>query len=146
MGTGILGTRHSLEGHSKALNVALWTVQVLLAGMFFMAGSAKSFRPIAELMLTMPWTADVPVSLIRFIGTAELLGAIGLLLPAITRIMPELTGWAAVGLLVDMLLATGFHVMRGETQTAMIPLCLAILAAFVGWGRLGPEPILPKEG
>lgn len=146
MGTGILGTRHTLEGHSKALNISLWTVQVLLAGLFLMAGSAKSFRPMTELVMTMPWTADVPYALVRFIGTCELLGAVGLLLPALTRIQPMLTAWAAFGLMVDMLLATAFHMMRGETQTAMIPFGLAILAAFVSWGRMGPEPIPPKEG
>lgn len=144
MGTGILGTRHSLESHHTALNISLWTVQLLLAGLFIIAGSAKSFRPMAELVLSMPWTADVPAALVRFIGMVELLGAAGLLLPALTRIQPMLSAWAAFGLAMVMVLATAFHLMRGETQTAMIPLCLAVLAVFVSWGRMGPAPIRPK--
>lgn len=144
MGTGILGSRQSLESHGKALNASLWTVQVLLAGLFALAGGSKVFRPISELVQTMPWVADVPANLVRFIGTMELLGAIGLLLPALTHVMPELTGYAAFGLLVDMTLATAMHVSRGEGMTAMIPLFLGILAAFVAWGRLLALPIPPR--
>jgi putative oxidoreductase len=129
---------------SRALSIALWAVQLLLGAMFAMAGVLKSTRPIAELAPMIPWTPDVPEALVRFIGISELAGAIGLIVPAATRILPWLTPLAALGIAVIMLLATGFHIMRGEIANLPITLILGALAAFVAWGRSRKAPIAPR--
>ncbi len=71
---------------SKWMNISLWVVQGLLAVMFLMAGANKLFQSIPELSKMLPWVTQVPEGLVRFIGFSELLGGIGLLLPAILRI------------------------------------------------------------
>ena len=83
---------------STALHVTLWMAQLLLALAFGMAGIMKSTQPVAELAVAMSWTADVPAALVRFIGASELAAALGLVLPAATRIRPLLTPLAAIGL------------------------------------------------
>ena len=75
---------------------------------------------------------------------AELLGGIGLVLPAATRIMPKLTPLAALGLLTVMLLAMLTHVTRGEFSALGANVMLGGLAAFVAWGRLAKSPIAPR--
>lgn len=128
---------------SQAMNVALWITQLLLAAAFGMAGAMKATTPIAELAPKMPWVANLP-HLVRFIGASELAGALGLLLPALTRIKPWLTPLAAVGLTVVMVLAAAFHVSRGEYSVLPIPLLLGALAAFVAWGRTRKAPIAAR--
>jgi hypothetical protein len=125
---------------TRTLNVSLWIAQVLLFAMFAMAGGLKLFMPVATLAQT-----GEPIALIRFIGIAEVLGAIGLLLPAITRIKPWLTPLAALGLGVIMVLATGFHVMRGEFSALGAPIALGAAAAFIAWGRFRQAPIEARE-
>ena len=98
----------------KALHVALWVAQILLAAAFGMAGVMKTTRPIAELAQMMVWPGALPPGLVRFIGASELAGALGLILPAVTRIKPGLTPLAAAGLALVMLLACVFHLSRGE--------------------------------
>jgi putative oxidoreductase len=129
---------------SKALNISLWVGQVILAAMFGMGGAMKAFAPFAVLHAQVPWTNHVPDLMVRFIGLSELAGAIGLLLPAITRIQPRLIPLAALGLMIVMLLATGFHVMRAEYSALPTTLGLAALAAFVAWGRAWKAPIAPR--
>jgi len=79
--------------------------------------------------------------LVRFIGVAEVAGAIGLILPAATRIKPVLTPLAAVGILVIMVLATGFHIYKGEFHALPVTLLLGAMATFVAWGRFRKAPI-----
>jgi putative oxidoreductase len=124
--------RHS---GSKSLHIALWVGQALLAAAFLMAGSLKLFTPIAELATSLPWAAQVPEGLVRFIGAAEFAAAFGLVVPAAARVKPWLTPLAALGLVVVMLLAAGFHLSRGEANALPINLSIAALAAFVAWGR-----------
>src|SRR5215204_3826601 len=95
----------TIAPRSRALHVALWIVQLLLFVFFLMAGINHGLKPIAEAAKLAPWITDVPVGLARFIGIAEITGAIGVLLPAATRVMPGLTPLAAAGLAVIMLLA-----------------------------------------
>jgi putative oxidoreductase len=128
----------------RGLNASLWITQLVLAGMFGMAGVMKSSLPLAELAKTLAWTADVPGPLVRFIGAAELAGALGLLLPALLRARPVLTPLAAIGLAVVMVLAAGFHVMRGEFALLGMPIALGTLAAFLAWGRLRAVPITAR--
>ena len=129
---------------SKALHIALWVAQVLLALAFLSAGVMKLFTPIDELVQKMPWAADMPVALVRFIGASELAGGLGMILPAATRIRPVLTPIAAIGLITVMVLAMGFHLTRAEPQALPVNLALGGLAAFVAWGRLKKAPIAPR--
>ncbi len=126
---------------NKALHVSLWIVQIMLALAFGFAGFMKLTQPIALLAHGMPWTQVVPAALVRFIGTSELLGAIGLLLPSITRILPRLSALAGLGLTVVMVLAMAFHVSRGEMYGIPPTLVLGLLSAFVAWGRFRKAPI-----
>ncbi len=81
----------------------------------------------------------------RFIGAAELAGAIGLILPAATRILPKLTALAATGLVLVMILASGYHFLHGEAARTPVNFLLGGLAAFVAWGRFGRAPILARS-
>jgi len=128
----------------KALHIILWVAQVILGGMFMMTGFMKLSQPIDQLSAMMPWAGDVPAMLVRFIGTAELLGGLGLILPAALRIKPQLIAWAAVGLVLVMTFALIFHVSRGETQAIGMNVILAAIAAFIAWGRFTKAPIYPK--
>ena len=119
----------------KGLHIALWVVQALLAVAFGMAGVMKLFTPIHELATNLPWAADVPEGLVRFIGGSEFVAAFGLILPAASRVKPWLTPLAALGLVVVMVLAAGFHLSRGEANALPVNLTFAALAAFVVWGR-----------
>jgi hypothetical protein len=88
---------------------------------------------IGELAQSAPWAADVPVALVRFIGIAEMAGAVGLILPGVTRIAPRLTPMAAAGLSLIMVLAVAFHIWRGEPF--ILQLVVGLAAAAVVWGR-----------
>lgn len=127
------------------MKYALWIIQILLALAFVAAGFMKLTMPVEQLAQNMAWTADVPVWLLRFIGLAELAGGLGLVLPAITRIQPQLTPLAAAGLALDMFLAAGFHLLRGEFGLIVPNLVLLALAAFVAYGRWNLLPIAPRS-
>jgi uncharacterized membrane protein YphA (DoxX/SURF4 family) len=129
---------------SRALPIGLWLVQALLALAFGLAGVMKLTSPIAELAQKLVWAGAVPAALVRVIGASELAGAIGLVLPAATRVRPMLTPLAGAGLVVVMALAAIFHVSRGELQALPINLTLGAMAAFVAWGRSRGAPITPR--
>ncbi len=122
------------------MNIVLWIVQVLLAGSFFMAGFMKAFR-YEQARQTMAWVSALPRNLVTFIGSVEMLGAVGLLLPALTGVLPWLTPLAAIGLAVNMLLAGGFHLARGEYQGIVANLVLLALAALIVYGRFVVVPL-----
>ena len=128
----------------KAMNISLWIVQILLAVMFGMSGGMKLMTPIDALAQQLGWPGAVPELLVRFIGLSEVAGALGLILPSLTRIRPSLTALAAAGLVVVMVLAAAFHLTRGEIQALPINLMLGGLAAFVAWGRTKKAPIRPR--
>jgi putative oxidoreductase len=138
------GTHASTAG-SRGLRAALWITQGLLALAFGFAGTTKAFAPLADAAKNIPWIPDVPAALVRFIGTAELLAAVGLILPALTRIRPTLTPLAASGLVLIMSLASIFHLTRGEPQGVVINVIVGGLAAFVAWGRFRAAPIAPSR-
>ncbi len=125
---------------ARGLNVALWVVQILLALVFGFAGTMKLFTPIDELAKNAAWIRNAE-ALIRFIGISELAGALGMLLPGLSGIKPRLTSLAAVGLFIIMVLATGFHLMRGEARMTPLTVALGLLAAFVAWGRFRKAPL-----
>jgi hypothetical protein len=113
------------------MNYALWIIQGLLALLFLFAGGTKLVMPIEALTGQTP----LPGWFVRFIGVAEVLGAVGLILPGLLRIRPGLTPLAAVGLVIIMIGATVLTLAGGEVVTALIPLVVGLLAAFVAYGR-----------
>lgn len=130
---------------NKRLHVGLWVAQGLLAAAFLMAGGMKVSAPIEQLQAQMPWVTGAMGHLVRFIGVLELLGAIGLIVPAATRIMPKLTPLAATGLLTVMTLATATHISRGEYPMIVANIVLGGMAAFIAWGRFQKAPINGKR-
>ena len=130
---------------SKGWTIGLWTVQVLLALAFGMAGFMKATAPLETLAANMAWVSNVPGGLVRFIGIVEMLGAIGLILPAATRILPILTPAAGGGLLVVMGLAAGYHALHAEYAGIVPNVVLGLLAGLVAWGRLRKAPIAPRN-
>jgi uncharacterized membrane protein len=116
------------------MNIVLWILQVLLAIAFLLAGVLHGFRQ-EQAKSQLKWPAALPPALLTFIGIAEILGAVGLILPELTSILPWLTPLAALGLATIMILAIGFHARRGEYRNIVFNLILFVLAAFVGYGR-----------
>ncbi|BCB89785.1 DoxX family protein [Phytohabitans suffuscus] len=121
------------------MNVALWIVAGLLAAIFLLAGLVKATTPKEKLAANMGWVEDFGPGTVKLIGTLEALGAIGLILPALTDIAPVLVPVAATGLAVTMALAIAVHVRRKEPQLIVANLVLLAAAAFVAWGRFGPH-------
>ena len=131
--------------NNKGLNIALWAAQILLSLGFLMFGIMKLTQPIEELSKSLPWVTQVPAGLVRFIGISEFLGGLGLLLPSVLRTRPSLTPWAALGLLIIMVLAFIFHTVKGQYNVLMGSVIMGALAFFIFWGRLKKAPILPKQ-
>jgi len=133
------------SNRSKALHIALWIAQVVLGGMFIMAGIMKSTQPVTDLSKSVPWTANVPLPMVRVIGISELLGGIGLILPGLARTKTTLIPIAAIGILLIMLFAMVYHIANEETNVIAFNIVLALVAAFIAWGRLKKVPIYPKS-
>ncbi len=115
------------------MNIALWIVQTLLALLFLFAGGMKLVTPMEEMMKQMP--ISLPGWFVLFTGVVEVLGAIGVILPWLLRIQPGLTPLAAVGLVIIMIGATVYTLAAGDVVSALIPLLVGSLAAFVAYGR-----------
>ncbi len=113
------------------MTYALWIVQALLALLFLWAGGMKLVLPLEKLTGPIP----LPGLFLRFIGVAEVLGAMGLILPGLLRIRPGLTPLAATGLVIIMIGATVIGLMGGDVVMALIPLGVGLLSAFVAYGR-----------
>jgi len=120
------------------MTYALWIVQGLLALLFLFAGVMKLIMSVEEM------TRDVqmPGAFLRFIAVAELLGAIGLILPALLRIKPGLTPLAAAGLAIIMIGATVVTMTYMGVAMALFPLVVGLLAVFVAYGR---SRVAPQE-
>jgi putative oxidoreductase len=123
------------------MNLALWIIQALLAAVYLMAGVMKSTQPVDQLGKRMGWVQHTSPFLVRFIGVAEFLGAIGLILPMLTGVLPWLTVAAAVGLIVVQILAAIFHVSRTEFASLPMNLVLLVLAVVVAYGRFAIVPV-----
>jgi hypothetical protein len=123
------------------MNIALWIIQALLTLLFLFAGGSKLVMPIAEM------TKEIRLSglFLRFIGVAEILGAVGLILPGILRIRTGLTPLAAAGLAVITTGATVVSLIAGQGALALIPLLVALLSAFVAYSRWRLVPIPGAE-
>lgn len=120
----------------------LWTIQGLLALLFLFAGGTKLILPVAEMTKDMP----MPGLFLRFIGVAEVLGAIGLILPGLLHIREGLTPLAAAGLAMITLGATVVTAANGMIAMALFPLATALLSAFVAYGRWRLAPSRGSPG
>ena len=117
------------------MNIALWVAQVLLAAMFGMAGIMKTFRT-AHAREQMSWAKNRSDGFVRFVGVSELLGALGLVLPLITGVLPWLTVLAAVGLtLIQLLAIFTEHLPKKEYNVIPINVILIAIAVFIVLGR-----------
>ncbi len=115
------------------MNRVLWIVQALLAALFLFAGSMKLVLPLEVMTKQMP----LPGWFLRFTGTAEVLGALGLILPGVFHIAEGLTPLAAAGLSVVMIGATVLTLAIGGGWSALVPATMGLLAVFVVYGRAG---------
>lgn len=116
---------------SRTLNVILWIVQVLLALLFAYAGWVKLSMPLEALAKAAP----LPAPFLKFIAVAEIVGAVGLVVPWLTGIRPGLTPLAAACLVVIMIGAVVITVATMPAAWAVLPLVTGALAAFVAIGR-----------
>ena len=125
------------------MNVALWIVQGLLA-VFFLWHAVLKFLLPDGLPDTLTWLYDIPRLQSIGIGILELMAAIGLVLPGVTRIKPRLVPLAAVGLMLTMIGAALFHVTRGEYLQIPVNVVAFVLAGFVAYGRMRLSPIAER--
>jgi hypothetical protein len=123
------------------MNIILWIVQGALAVLYLLAGVPKVTWPITSLSKRVSWIGAVPAWFVRCIGIAEVLGALGLILPLLTGILPGLTVAAAIGLIVLQVCAVFFHLSRGEAASVPINAVLLLLAVFIVIGRVSFVPV-----
>jgi DoxX-like protein len=123
------------------MNRLLWTLQVLLALAFLAHGLLFLFPPAA---VVDQMNASLPRWFQLFLGVAEVLAAVGLTIPGLTRIQPWLVPTAAGGLMIVMISATIFHLTRRETSSAAITVVLLAMATFVAYMRWRTAPIRPR--
>jgi uncharacterized membrane protein YphA (DoxX/SURF4 family) len=121
------------------VNIALWIFQILLGLLFLFAGSMKFVMSVEEMTKQMP----MPGAFLHFIGVAEILGGLGLILPSVLRIKPSLTPLAATGLIAIM---AGATVIAAKLQGAgaLMPAVILLLLAFVAYGRWRLAPLAPR--
>jgi len=124
------------------MNVALWVLQVVLAVAFLAHGWIFLFPP-AHLVALM--NASISPAFRIFLGVAEVLAAIGLILPGVTRVLPWLVPCAAAGLMVVMVGATSLHAARGEVRSAVTTAVLLVMATFVAYMRWKVRPIVKGQ-
>jgi putative oxidoreductase len=122
------------------MDVIVWIAQVILALLFVLFGVTHVTRR-ESMRERAPWMWAVPREGLVVIGILEILGGIGLILPAVTRIQPWLTPLAALCLAVLMVFAIVFHATRRELPNIAFNAILGLLAAFVAWGRFIAFPL-----
>ena len=120
------------------MNIVLWVLQLLVAAAFFAHGLLFLVPP-PDIAVQM--NASMPRWFQLFLGVAEVLAAIGLILPGLTRILPWLVTWAAVGIMFVMVCATIFHLARSEWSSALVTLVLLVMATYLAYMRARVMPI-----
>lgn len=127
----------------RVLSAGLWVAQILIAFFMLFGAYMKLAAPADEVAKMMVWASEYP-TLKTFTGLVDLLGGLGILLPALTRIQPRLTVLAALGVIALQVQAFAFHGLRGEWAATPFNLFLLLLAAFVFWGRGKAAPIAAR--
>lgn len=128
---------------NRLLHYVLWVAQILMAVFFAMVGWTKLSTSYAELAANMAWVSSFPEWVIRAIGAAELLAALGLVIPPAVRFKPKLAAVAATGLFINMVGAFLLHLSRGES--VMLNVILGLISAFIAWGRFSGAPIADRN-
>lgn len=123
------------QKQSKTLTIALWAMQGLLAASMLWAASMKLFQPVEKLALMWPWAGQVSKSLVKFTGIIDLLAGIGIITPTFFKIKPQLTVITAWAIVLLMICASVFHILRDETSLIGANIVFAMMAVFVAWGR-----------
>lgn len=124
------------------MNITLWILQVLLAAVFAAHGWML-VSPPPELLDII--NEELGVGFRLTLGIAEILGAVGILLPGVTRVLPWLTEVSAACFAFVSVSATILHVSRGEMSSAAITAALVVVTTFVAYGRWRVRPIRPKQ-
>ena len=141
MGTVTINTTKARTS-TRILNVALWILQLLMAALFLWHGQLMAFPP-ADMVAIL--NENIGEGLRVFIGVAEILAAIGLILPGLTRILPSLTALAAAGLMIVMSSASVFHLIRGETSSAISAFVILVLVTVVAYTRWKVAPFTARR-
>lgn len=128
----------------KLIRASVWLAQFLIAIPFAGIAMMKLNTPLAQLGQNVPWAMEYP-RMVRVMGVIDLLGAIGIVVPALLRIMPRLTVWAAIGCALLMISAIIFHLLRGEASATPINIVYLALAIYVWWGRTKRFPLAPRR-
>ena len=124
--------------------IILWIAQLLLAAAYFLFGSMKATQPLDQLATMMTWIPDFPAEFVRTLGVVEVLGAIGITLPSLTRIQPRLTVVVSLCILVHQMCAVVLHAAKGEFSVLSLNFVLIGLAALIFWGRRSKAVITPR--
>jgi hypothetical protein len=126
------------------METATWIVAGVLAALYLTAGTLKTTQPMERLVGPMPWTTSLTTAQVRLLGSAELLGAVGLVLPKLLDVVDDragtegtLAGLAATGLALLQLGAVVLHLRRSEASLIPLNLVLLLAAAFVAAARFG---------
>ena len=123
--------------HGQVLNGSLWVAQAFVFAALCLGGVMKLTMPVGRISKLFAWTGAVPEPFLRFIGGVDLAGGVGILMPELTRVLPRLTEWAAVGCILLMTAAIVFHARRGELRETPFNFVVLGVCAFVAWGRWG---------
>jgi uncharacterized membrane protein YphA (DoxX/SURF4 family) len=136
-----IGNCNNKYEEKTVMNIGLWIVQALVALAFIAAGAIKSSQPVDRLKKNMGWVEDVNPGFVKMVGILEILGGLGVILPAVTHILPWLTPVAAIGLAIIMVGAVVVHLRRNEASHIAAPLVLLLLSLFVVYGRFMLVPL-----
>jgi uncharacterized membrane protein YphA (DoxX/SURF4 family) len=125
----------SISPTSKGNNAIFWILQILMAGLFLMAGTMKLMTPIDIMAKEMTWINSVPSITVRIIGLLEVAGGLGLILPWLFKFIPNLTVWAAYGLALTMLCALILHLVEGQYNNCVSVGLFLVALVFLANGR-----------
>jgi hypothetical protein len=134
----------AIHGHissERLLHLVLWAAQGLLAAVFAAMALLKLLSERERLVEIMAWTARVPHGLVYTLGALELIGAALIAAPAVTRTPQRIVGSTAVAFCTLMSAATWVHAWLGELRMIPVTFTIAVLSAFVAWGRLAHKPL-----
>lgn len=141
-----IATETPSASSNRKWHIGLWVAQIALAALYGMAAYMKLLMSPEELFqMGLAWINGSTITFARIIGFFELLGVIGLILPAATGILPKLTTYAAIGLLIIQVLAILFHMVRGEFSVLGFNMIYLALAVLVVWGRMKKAPIAARS-
>lgn len=125
----------AIKKASKLAVSSVWLSQVLLCAVYLPAGLMKLLSPVTQVAQQIPWAADVPEWFVRTIGLVDIAAGIGILLPALLRMMPQLTVLAALGSILLQVCAMVFHAWRGEWMVLPFNVVILLLSYWVWRGR-----------